>query len=239
MFASEFHHLPQSFGGVQSSTHELARALVKRGHFAAVAASLFPWDFLGIRSRALGRLFSRRKIHDRFLGYPTYRRWSVLSSLPELVEEIRPDVAIIQPADQIPLAQELTRLSVPTIVYLRDVEWPELKGDPRDLPRSVFVANSRYTAQRFREEFSLDSQVIRPLFRSENYRTDRGGENITFINPHPFKGSDIAIRLVAECPDIPFRFVQSWGLPQEQQELLGRLVNTAQESHRHPSRPRT
>ncbi len=224
LFASEFHHLPQSFGGIQSSTHELARELVKRGHFAAVAASLFPSDFLGIRSRALGRLFSRRKVHDRFLGYPTYRRWSVLSSLPELVEEIRPDVAIVQPADQIPLAQELTRLSIPTIVYLRDVEWPELHGDPRELPRSVFVANSRYTAHRFREEFALDSTIIRPLFRSENYRTVGGGDNITFINPHPFKGSDIAIRLVAECPDIPFRFVRSWGLPEEQQELLRRLV---------------
>ena len=225
LFASEFQHLPQSFGGVQSSTHELARELVKRGHFAAVAASLFPWDLLGIGSRMLGRLLPRRKVHDRFLGYPTYRRWNVLSALPDLVAEIRPDVAIVQPSNQVPLARELARLSVPTIVYLRDVEWPELKGDPRDLHDALFVANSRYTARRLREDFSLESTVIKPFFRPENYRTDRRGENITFINPHPLKGSDIAIQLVAACPDIPFRFIRSWDLSEEQEGLLDRLVN--------------
>lgn len=226
LFASEFQHLPQSFGGVQSSTHELACELVKRNHRVAVVASLFPGDLLGIGSRILGRLLPRQKVHDRFLGYPTYRRWNVLSALPELVEEFRPDIAIVQPANQIPLARELMRLSVPTSVYLRDVEWPELNGNPRDLPDALFVANSRYTARRFREDFSLESTVIKPFFRPENYRTHRRGKNVTFINPHPFKGSDIAIQLATACPDIPFRFVRSWDLSEEQERLLDRLADS-------------
>ena len=135
------------------------------------------------------------------MGYPVYRRWNVLGSMRELVEEIRPDVAVAQPGQQIPLAKVLADLSIPTVVYLRDVEWAQMKGDPRDLKGAKFVSNSYFTAQQFLERFALSSVVIPPGFTAGDYQTTSSRENVTFINPHPLKGSDIAIQLVSECPD--------------------------------------
>ncbi len=227
LFASEFRHLPQKFGGVQSSTHELALELVRRGHTAAVAAQMMTSDFLGIRTRLLGKIIPKKKVHDTFLGYPTYRRWNVLSALPDLVEEIRPDVAIAQPFNQVPLARELIRLSVPTIVYSRDVEWSMHGGDPRDIGPALFLSNSQFTARRFREAFDLESIVLRPLFRASDYQSNtRHPDNVTFINPHKLKGGELAVRIVASCPDIPFCFVRSWELPDDQEQWLRGCTKT-------------
>jgi glycosyltransferase involved in cell wall biosynthesis len=221
LFASEYGHRPQGFGGLQCNTHELSLGLVERGHQAAVAARLTTSDFLGIRTRLLGKIVGKRKLHDRINGYPTYRRWSVMESLPDLVAEIRPDVAIAQVLNPVPLASQLAKLSVPTIVYLHDVAWPLLGGDPRTLDKAVFVANSRFTAAAFKEAFGLDASIIRPFFRADQYRASPPiNDNVTFINPHPLKGIEIALQLVARCPEIPFRFIKSWWLSKEQKASL-------------------
>ena len=216
-------YLPQAFGGAQSSTHELATALTKRGHAAAVAAMLSPSGRVGLQTRVLSRLMPRRKVRDTFLGYSVYRRWKVLDALPDLVDEFRPDFAVVQPSCQVPLAREFARLGVPVAVYLRDVEWYQLEGDPRELSNVTFLANSHFTAERFQQEFSLPAVVIPPVFKAEDYRTSSSEDNVTFINPHPHKGVDIATELVARCPDIPFSFVRSWDIP-EQEAFLGELI---------------
>ena len=95
LFASGFQHLPQIFGGVMSNSHEIALALRTAGHQAAVAADLQPDDWLGIGTRVLGKFTDKRSVYDRILGYPAYRRWNFLESLPDLVEVIKPDVVVV------------------------------------------------------------------------------------------------------------------------------------------------
>lgn len=226
LFVSEFRHLPQKYGGVQSNTHELALELIKHGHTATVAAELMPGDMLGLRTRLMGKIIPKRKVHDTFLGYATYRRWSVMDALPEIVDEVRPDVAITQPLNHVPLARELIRLSVPTIAYMHDVEWHALGADPHDIPQAFLLSNSLFTAQRLREKFGLDSTVLRPLFRAQDYRSERRGDNVTFINPHALKGGELAMQIVARCPEIPFCFVRSWELPAGQEQWLRACAKT-------------
>ena len=222
LFASELPHLPQKFGGVQSSTHELVQELRQHGHQAVVAAGLFSSDRIGLRTRALAKIIPKRKVRDRTLGYPTYRRWIVRDALADIVAETKPDVAVVQPLRQVSLAEELERLSIPTVGYVRDVEWNLLGGDPRNLENSVFVSNSRFTAKSLMERYSIPSTVIIPLFRGTAYQAPRRPENITFINPHPMKGLDLALEIVSRCPDIPFCFVKSWELNEEEEDAVTR-----------------
>lgn len=215
LLASGFQHLPQIFGGVMSNSHEMALALRAAGHQASVAADLLPNDWLGIGTRVLRKLTDERTVHDRFMGYPAYRRWHFLETLPELVEVIKPDVVVAQPSHQIAMSKILLSLGVPVIVYFHDVLFDQLDGDPRDLDGAVFLSNSEFTARRYRERFGIDSTVLPPLFRAERYRTASRGRNVTFINPQPEKGSELALKLAAHCPEIPFCFVESWSLPEE------------------------
>jgi glycosyltransferase involved in cell wall biosynthesis len=220
LFVSGFHHLPQMYGGVMSNTHELALELMQRDHQVSVAAKLLPTSWLSFRTRIKRKLTAKQAVCDNILGYPVYRPWNVVDALPDFVRAIRPDVAIVQPSDQVATAKKLSDLSVPVIVYLHDVLFDRIDGDLNELKGALFLANSEFTARRYREKFGIDATVIPPLFRAALYQVKRKPQNITLINPQPFKGSDLALQLVARCPEIPFCFVESWELPKAQRSLI-------------------
>jgi glycosyltransferase involved in cell wall biosynthesis len=163
------------------------------------------------------------------LGYPTYRRWILNDDLPGIVASVRPDVAVVQASDHMRAAQILDSLGVPVIVYFHDVLFHELDGDPRELKNALFLANSRFTADKYRQEFGIASAIIPPIFRAGDYRAPRAPENITMINPRPQKGSELVLKLVAACPDIPFCLVESWELSAEEKAMWH------QQMQRHPN----
>ncbi len=224
LFVSGFQHLPQMYGGVMSNTHEIALELMRRGHDVSVAANLLPNGYVGFSTRLMGRLNPKKQFADHVMGYPTYRRWNVVRALPSLVEAIRPDIAVVQPSQHIATARELNRLAVPVIVYFHDVLFDRMDGNPNELANATFLANSQFTARQYKKVYGIDSVVIPPVFKVENYLGRRRPRNVTFVNPQSFKGSDIALELVRRCPEIPFSFVESWELPKQQKELIHRQM---------------
>jgi glycosyltransferase involved in cell wall biosynthesis len=87
------------------------------------------------------------------------------------------------------------------------------------------VANSAFTAERYRTSFGVNPTVIYPFIAAAKYKTETTRENVTFINPHPVKGCDIALGIAAQCPEIPFTFVEGWRLSDDHRaQLLQRLA---------------
>src|SRR4029077_16049265 len=82
------------------------------------------------------------------------------------------------------------------------------------------VANSRFTAEKYRNAYGVHPRVIYPFISADRYRVKTTKENITFVNPKPIKGRDIALAVARLCPDIPFTFVESWPLCQDERQLL-------------------
>jgi glycosyltransferase involved in cell wall biosynthesis len=220
LFVSGFQHLPQAFGGIMANTHEIALELKQRGHEIAIAANMEPKDRIGLRTRLMGRIVGKNRVRDRLMGYPTYRRWDIRQSLPDIVKRVRPDIAIVQPLYQVALGEILDRLSIPMIVYFHDVLFDLIDGDPGQLKNALFLSNSQFTARAYKQKYGFDSAVLPPLFRAELYRAAPAPAHVTLINPQIFKGSDLALELVARCPDIPFHFVESWRLTGEQETEL-------------------
>lgn len=224
LFANAHYYLPQYVGGLQSSTHELALELKRRGHDVGVLANLIGNDLTGLRSRLARKLFRQEASADYALGYPVYRTWFAWDAAEYVMEKMRPDVVVIQPRQTVRLGLEFQRLGAPVVVYLRDVEFHDHGGSLRDLQQASFVANSEFTALQHFSAFGIRATVINPLFNASRYRTESSGRNVTFINPVGPKGVDTALEVAARCPEIPFCFVEGWKLSAEARtELTARL----------------
>jgi glycosyltransferase involved in cell wall biosynthesis len=219
LFTMGHAYFPQRGGGAQSNTDQLIKALQATGHTVGLACTLSGGGWTEKRSRVVRRLTGAKFSRDMSQGYPVYRAWDP-SELDEVVAKFRPDVAVVQNGLTIPMARSLRANGVPTAVYFHNVEFDDLGGDPRDLDRVTFVSNSEFTARRVEREFGLASTVIRPFVPAALYRTATSRENVTFINPYPEKGADIAFAVAERCPEIPFVFVESWGLPPDMMEDL-------------------
>jgi glycosyltransferase involved in cell wall biosynthesis len=122
----------------------------------------------------------------------------------------RPDVVITQLSYAINLAEQCHASGVPAAVYLHDRDFGALGEPTRNVSPIEFLSNSKFVAKKFRESFGLESTIIYNLFNPERYHTELSEKHVTFVNPHPAKGGEIAFSLAERYSDIPFLFVGSW-----------------------------
>lgn len=221
LFITTHQYLPQLRGGVQSSTHELCGTLKHRGHRVAVLAGftrdgLFAW-ICRIQKKILHRTVSR----DTLLGYPVWRSWYPSNDVEYVAKKEKPDVIVVMDGESVRMALAAKRTQIPILMQLQSVELHTLSGCFQDLGNDVLcVANSRFTAERYRNTFGVHPRSIYPYIALDRYRTKTTKENVTFINPHPFKGRDIALGVARLCPEIPFSFVESWPLSDDHRQQL-------------------
>jgi glycosyltransferase involved in cell wall biosynthesis len=225
LFAGGNGYYPEFHGGVQSSTHHLVEQLGSHGHEASVLAALFGDGAFGMAARIKLKLLRQGAVIDHFPGYPVVRAWHPCEAVPFAVSRLAPDVAVVQCHKSVPLGKALEAAGVPLVVYLRNVEFHELAGDPSELKGARFIANSEFTARSYRARFGIRSTVIPPTIDPEKYRTKTSRQYVTFINPYGEKGFEKAVEIARRCPEIPFLFVESWKLDGERRIEVERTLS--------------
>ncbi len=213
LFSTTHSYMPFFYGGSELSTNDLIKELSRRQICAAVNAHHGSRQ-IGVylnRLRAklnLGRPFAA----TRYDGYPVYRSWNPVKVLPHVTDHLKPDIGIVQSGGQGELIRAHVEAGLPVVVYVRDamLEWASA-GDALASPLVRFVANSAFTAAKVEEASGRHADVIPPLVQPERCRVAAPGQCVLMVNPHPFKGVDVALRLAEMCPDIQFLFVGGWG----------------------------
>jgi glycosyltransferase involved in cell wall biosynthesis len=209
LFVSDHAYLPQRVGGTKSSTHDLCLSLAEWGHQVGVFCRLGGRDAVGLYHRVLNRL--GRCAADHVLGYPVWRNHRIeAATLGAVASRFQPDAVVVQAEHPSPVIEAALATNLPTLVYLRDVELQKFASPPPRVAAVRYVANSAFTAQRYREAFGIAAEPIPPLIRPERFITTTSRQFVTFINPVPLKGSEIAFALAARRPDLPFLFVAGW-----------------------------
>ena len=226
LFVTPQTYPPQSAGGSLSSTHDLCVGLAARGHDVAVLCGLDSRGFLGTVTRLRRKLATVNRFPvDRVMGYPTYRGWDVPAGVPEVIRRFKPDAAIAQAGQTIAVADVLVEHGLPTIAYIRDVEFDKMGKVPFSHPLISYVANSRFTAEQFGSVFGLDSEVIPPLVDQGRFQTNPKRRVVLHINPFPQKGIDITLELARRRQDIPFEIIESWTVNRDVTSRFGSIAN--------------
>ena len=211
-----FNYFPQSKGGAESSTNELALGLMQAGHKVAVLAALMPKrDLTYFKNRLISKLTQNPAPTDNFFGYPVYRAWRAYDALEEVCAHFKPDIVMVQSGEPARLTRLSLDLGFQTVLFLRDVDYSSHGGGYESHDNLNVIANSEFTSRRFKETFGIESIVVPPFIDPERYKVppaEMESNSVLFINPHPNKGVDTAIELARLNPDIPFIFQESWQL---------------------------
>src|SRR5215469_7325059 len=173
LFVTAHRYLPQAYGGMQSSAHELCQTLKQRGHRVAVLCLSGYAGLLALRNRIQRRALRRAVSRDTLLGYPVWRSWSPWNEVAHVAEKERPEVIVVMAGGevvQMALAAEQTQ--IPILMQLQDVEFGALGGPFEDLGNDVrCIANSCFTAEKYRKAYGVDPKVIHPFIVADRYRT--------------------------------------------------------------------
>lgn len=208
-FVSGNPHMPQVLGGVEVNTHALAGELIRRGNMVCVLAKLSLRNRFGLWRAARIATSARTIWVDLDLGYPVFRAHRPANHAGAVP---RPTVAVVQNGPMLDLAAGFARIAVPSVAYLHGLGFESWPNGATGLPFRGYIANSQFTATRFRQRFGVSPAVLPPLFRRSDYATEGTGSLVTFINPVAVKGVELALQIAGLCRDIPFAFVRGWPL---------------------------
>ena len=156
LLASGTSYLPHVVGGLEVNTHELALELNRRGVRTSVLSRLPLRRVDGALRAAVNFLRGTDVCVDRQLGYDVYRSrkpWDSLDGLP------LPRLVVVQNGKMVEIAKAFVRRGVPAIAYLHGLEFEigrrRWTGSSGGLPFRAYIANSEFTAGRFRERFGI------------------------------------------------------------------------------------
>jgi glycosyltransferase involved in cell wall biosynthesis len=224
LFVTSYIYLPQDYNGMISHTHQLGTGLQERGHHVAVLGGfelrgLLAWQ-CSLQKKILRRHFSK----DMYCSYPVWRARQPWDEVDSVAEKEKPDLIVVMAGEPVRMALAAKKTGRPILMRLHDVEFDSFGGRFEDLGDVPCVANSRFTAGKYHAAFGVTSTLIYPFIDASRYKTNTTRENVTFINPVPQKGFDIALGVAHLCPEIPFVFVEGWHLdPQHRTQISGHL----------------
>ncbi len=202
LLCSSYPHLPETRGGLQTSTDELALALQDRGCRVTVLC---------------GRMDGPENGHplrpDASLGYTVVRAADPVAALSQVATASAASVLLVQSgyslATMLASALDTGR---PTAVYLHNVEIHRIGGTLPPDPDILYFANSRFTASRWKALFGIHCHTLPPAIRAERYCLPGigTGDRVLFVNPVPEKGIERVMEVAACNPDLPFLIAESW-----------------------------
>lgn len=239
LFAANELHFPDNVGGSRMDIHDLALTFREQGHDVAVLAAVRGRArLLGYRAleTLTGKCVLRRV--DTANGYHTTRcgSWHLPRYLRASVGSCPPDLLITQGPGSGPLARVAARQGVQAVVRLASAPEADLLAaaaseDPEvdTAIRSTLVtlvAVSRFVATRAADLLGISPTVIYPPVRLQAcVAPDHDPDHITFINPIPLKGLEVALRTAQLLPQRRFVFVEAWNIPGPQRKALDREMS--------------
>jgi len=231
LFVNTHYYLPQSFGGMAMTAHQLCRGMQQKGHQVAMLAGFRHGGWFAAKSalemKIRAVIGGHKLAYDTTLGYPVWRSWDPVREISYVAAQEKPDLVVVMGGKVVAATLAARRSGLPVLAQIHDVEFHFHDGDFRDIGNVPCVANSRFTAETYRRAFGIpEPAVIYPFIPAELYKTPTSRENITFINPYLYKGCSLGLEIVRLCPDIPFRFVGSMPERDESGTLLAAKTAT-------------
>jgi len=210
---------PDTSGGAQQSSLYLFESLRKLGWQVEVICglSLRSPSFRRICRHSLQRLQlpSFPVLKDEDFGYTYWRRLYKFSKeehqwiewFEQFLHKYQPDVVLGHTSPECFLLNRAANLGYPSFFFVRYLLNFE-KGAV--IPENIhLIANSPFTASIVSQLTGKEVGVVLPFVDASRYRSpQRERRYITFINPVPDKGVEIAIEVARSLPQERFLFVK-------------------------------
>jgi glycosyltransferase involved in cell wall biosynthesis len=216
---------PESTGGGEQSSLYLFRSLRQRGWQIEVIcgisrSSRYFWKFR--RTRWQARLLLQNPpcfVKDEELGYPCWRGITHIDKarqwLDQRLQEYQPDVIFSDNCGasiecQVNLVSHAACQGYSTFFFVRSVD--DIKSGKADcnIPDQIYaIANSPFAASIVAPVTPNEVGVVLPFIDLNRYQVKKRNPGyITFINPIPEKGVEVAIEVARRLPEERFLFVK-------------------------------
>jgi len=218
IFATSSVFYPDSSGGAERSNLYLFESLRRRGWEVRLVCGRSTrnrrgWRLAASSLKNLRRpgIFHRDDVNgfecwrgfQRFRDHPGWTAW-----FGEYLRDFAPDVVLGYNNLSCPFLHHSLARGYPAVFVVRSLA--NLFGVTRWVPDGVrLMAASPFVAGVAEKALGRRPDVVLPFIDSKDYRVERHDPRfITFINPMPEKGVEVALQVARSMPDRSFLFVK-------------------------------
>jgi len=218
LYASMSPFYPDFSGGAELSILFLLQELKRRGWQVEVFCSFFSQSSsyeMACRQAMQRQNKSAILLVDNDLGFPC-RRLIGDDSIGEKewrdrfaahLKEFQPDIVLGYPTPSCPLLNHALQQGYPCFFYAHNLAAFERKISFS--PKLHIIANAPVTAAKYTKISNNEIGLVHVVVDRKSYEVPRRQKKyITFINPIPEKGIDIALKVARHLIDRPFLFVK-------------------------------
>ena len=190
-------YLPASVSGSNVSIHALCRRLVAAGFEPMVACAP---DRAAARRPAVGAWSAPT--------YPVLRLADPVEAMKEIIARLEPEAVVLR--GPVRAAEWAMASGHPLHVYFASDFHAHGFPSPREAPNLRYAANSPFLVRLGEAYFGAPVALVPSVIEPAEYRCERAGEAVLFVNPAAVKGVHIAAAVAARLPHRHFLFVRSW-----------------------------
>lgn len=199
LFVTSNCFIPEHASGQNRTLMELCRRLARSGHEPVVLSN---------RAEPHGR---GSVVQEQAYGFRLIRAGTPMQALATVAVTLRPDAVVIFDGNYEGLMQACAPLKLPVAVWFFQAEPFYFRNSEPD-PQLLYLATSPFLVRRIQRLFGTSVELLPPYIELEDYRRDRQGSRVLFVNPVREKGVEILFELARRRPRIAFTVVESWGL---------------------------
>lgn len=212
LFTTSNAFIPEHISGQNRTLLELAVKLTEMGHEPVVLAGT-------ASPHGHSKVFC-----DKDHGFRLFKAEHPIKSLAAICTTLQPDIAVIADGHYEGFIAEFRSLAVPLAVWFFHVEPYFFSHDALN-EEILYTASSRFLAKRVSSLFGVNAEILPPFIAAQNYQPQQLGKHVLFVNPVRQKGVELAFALAQQRPNIPFTFLESWGLsPQWRKTCFERAI---------------
>lgn len=222
LLVSDQEFLPDRVGGRESSIHDMATRLSRRGHDVTLLCREWRPRRLAYRRHLVGPFWAatvrfRRLFHRFDTEYRILRRRRTDRVYRDILDRLAPDVSTLHVHRSYPYLEAARGRNIPQVLFVHDCLNPDWIVEDGTAEEAFYIANSRYVADWCSRLLGSDVPYSYPMIEPSHYTVsgDNIGEYVLFVNPVPEKGLEMALAIAGLCPEIPFLFVEGWPLGPE------------------------
>jgi glycosyltransferase involved in cell wall biosynthesis len=204
LFATAHPFPPEHVSEPGLTLRQLGQALSARGHSVMLMCGRS--RLADYRSRSHAGVTT-----EGYDGVRLLRADDPVRTLPTLCAGFAPDTLVLADSGCEGLLAEAQSLGVPTALWLFGAE-PHWFPDQMLDDAVLYLATSERLAGRARALFGIRAQVVPPFVAARTLSSQRAQDRVLFVNPVRAHGVETAFALARSMPDVPFTFVETWGL---------------------------
>ncbi len=125
---------------------------------------------IALKMRLRSHFTRDRVARDTGLGYPVWRSWFPWENVAYVARKEEPDLIVVMAMEPVRMALAAKLTKVPIVMQLMDVEFWQHGGPFEDLGNIVSMANSFFTADKYRKVYGINSVVIYPFIALKNMK---------------------------------------------------------------------